>query len=107
MEAVTLRHVDKSYTTYGTEVVLTGQVRPSRTRQMLRDVSVSFPAGSLTAIVGRSGCGKSTLLKLLAGQEQPNAGEVLLPEGWRSGCVPSTSRTYPIPATRRPPACAI
>ena len=78
MEAVTLRHVDKSYTTYGTEVVLTGQVRP------LRDVSVSFPAGSLTAIVGRSGCGKSTLLKLLAGQEQPDAGEVLLPEGWRS-----------------------
>ena len=53
MEAVTLRHVDKSYTTYGTEVVLTGQVRPSRTRQVLRDVSVSFPAGSLTAIVGR------------------------------------------------------
>ena len=39
MEAVTLRHVDKSYTTYGTEVVLTGQVRPSRTRQVLRDVS--------------------------------------------------------------------
>lgn len=54
MEAVTLRHVDKSYTTYGTEVVLTGQVRPSRTRQVLRDVSVSFPEGSLTAIVGRS-----------------------------------------------------
>ena len=42
MEAVTLRHVDKSYTTYGTEVVLTGQVRPSRTRQVLRDVSVSL-----------------------------------------------------------------
>ena len=51
---------------------------------MLRDVSVSFPAGALTAIVGRSGCGKSTLLKLLAGQEQPDAGEVLLPEGCRS-----------------------
>ena len=28
--------------------------------------------------------GMSTLLKLLAGQEQPDAGEVLLPEGWRS-----------------------
>ena len=87
MEAVTLRHVDKSYTTYGTEVVLTGQARPSRTRQVLRDVSVSFPAGSLTAIVGRSGCGKSTLLKLLAGQEQPDAGEVLLPDGWRSALL--------------------
>ena len=59
-------------------------MRPSRTRQVLRDVSVSVPAGALTAIVGRSGCGKSTLLKLLAGQEQPDAGEVLLPEGWRS-----------------------
>ena len=44
MEAVTLRHVDKSYTTYGTEAVLTGRVRPSRTRQVLRDVSGSFPA---------------------------------------------------------------
>ena len=87
MEAVTLRHVDKSYTTYGTEVVLTGQSRPSRTRQVLRDVSVSFPAGSLTAIVGRSGCGKSTLLKLLARQEQPDAGEVLLPDGWRSALL--------------------
>ena len=87
METVTLRHVDKSYTTYGTEVVLTGQARPSRTRQVLRDVSVSFPAGLLTAIVGRSGCGKSTLLKLLAGQEHPDAGEVLLPEGWRSALL--------------------
>ena len=59
-------------------------MRPSRTRQVLRDVSVSFPAGALTAIVGRSGGGKSTLLKLLAGQEQPDAGEGLLPVGWRS-----------------------
>ena len=107
MEAVTLRHVDKSYTTYGTEVVLTGQVRPSWTRQVLRDVSVSFPAGSLTAIVGRSGCGKSTLLKLLAGQEQPDAGEVLLPEGWRSALRTFDLADVPYPATRRAPACAI
>lgn len=76
MEAVTLRHVDKSYTTYGTEVVLTGQVRPSRTRQVLRDVSVSFPAGALTAIVGRSGCGKSTLLRILCGLETADDGTV-------------------------------
>ena len=65
MDAVTLKHVDKSYTSYSTEVVLTGQTRESRTRQVLKDLSLSFPVGQLTVIVGRSGCGKSTLLKLL------------------------------------------
>lgn len=87
MDAVTLQHVDKSYTTYSTEVVITGQTRGSRTRQVLKDLSVSFPAGQLTVIVGRSGCGKSTLLKLLAGKEQPDAGEVLIPEGWHSALL--------------------
>lgn len=87
MDAVTLRHVNKAYTTYSTEVVITGQTRGSRTRQVLKDLSVSFPAGQLTVIVGRSGCGKSTLLKLLAGKEQPDAGEVLIPEGWHSALL--------------------
>ena len=34
MEAVTLRHIDKAYTSYSTEVVITGQQRESRTRQL-------------------------------------------------------------------------
>lgn len=55
MDAVTLKHVDKSYTSYSTEVVLTGQTRESRTRQVLKDLSLSFPVGQLTVIVGRSG----------------------------------------------------
>ncbi len=87
MESVNLRHVDKAYTTYSTEVVLTGQARESRTRQVLKDLTVTFPAGQLTVIVGRSGCGKSTLLKLLAGQEQPDAGEIEIPEGWHSAML--------------------
>ena len=66
MDAVTLRHVDKAYTSYSTEIVITGEQRQSRTRQVLKDLSVTFAAGQLTVIVGRSGCGKSTLLKLLA-----------------------------------------
>ena len=87
MDAVMLKHVDKSYTSYSTEVVISGQSRESRTRQVLRDLSVSFPAGQLTVIVGRSGCGKSTLLKLLAGKEQPDAGEIVIPEGWHSAML--------------------
>ena len=38
---------------------------PGQDRPVLRDVSVTFPAGSKTAIVGASGSGKSTLLQLL------------------------------------------
>ena len=87
MDAVTLKHVDKSYTSYSTEVVLTGQTRESRTRQVLKDLSLSFPVGQLTVIVGRSGRGKSTLLKLLAGKEQPDAGEIAMPEGWHSAML--------------------
>ena len=87
MDAVTLKHVDKSYTSYSTEVVLTGQTRESRTRQVLKDLSLSFPVGQLTVIVGRSGCGKSTLPKLLAGKEQADAGEIAMPEGWHSAML--------------------
>ena len=87
MNNVTLSHVDKSYTTYSTDIVLTGQERQSRTRQVLRDLSVTLPEGRITVIVGRSGCGKSTLLKLLAGKEQPDAGEIAMPEGWHSAML--------------------
>ena len=57
MDAVALQHVEKSYTSYSSEIVITGQTRQSRTRQVLRDLSVRFPIGQLTVIVGRSGCG--------------------------------------------------
>jgi sulfate transport system ATP-binding protein len=44
----------------------------------LHDVSVAIPEGSLTALLGPSGSGKSTLLRVIAGLEQPEAGQVLL-----------------------------
>ncbi len=36
-------------------------------KNILRDVSLSIPAGSMTALVGPSGSGKSTIAKLIAG----------------------------------------
>jgi sulfate/thiosulfate transport system ATP-binding protein len=44
----------------------------------LDGVSVDVPTGSLTALLGPSGSGKSTLLRVIAGLEQPDAGQVFL-----------------------------
>ena len=42
----------------------------------LKEVTCTFFANSMTAIVGRSGSGKSTLLNLIAGLDRPSAGSV-------------------------------
>ena len=60
MAAVTLDHIGKDYA--GTSV--------------LSDISVSFPADALTAIIGRSGSGKSTLLRMVNGLVVPDCGAV-------------------------------
>lgn len=51
---------------------------PDGELEALRDVSFAIPEGSFVSIVGPSGCGKSTLLSLMAGLEQPTAGQILL-----------------------------
>jgi iron complex transport system ATP-binding protein len=49
-----------------------------RDRDVVHDVSLSLPAGAVTAIVGPNGSGKSTLLRGMARLLRPRAGRVTL-----------------------------
>ena len=51
-------------------------VYPGTTREVLRDVDLTLPAGSVVAVVGENGAGKSTLVKLLARMYAPTSGRV-------------------------------
>lgn len=64
--ALAVRDVRKSYGSKGEAV------------QVLRGVSVDFPAGSFTALMGPSGSGKSTFMRCVTGLERPDAGSVSL-----------------------------
>lgn len=47
-------------------------------RTVLHDVSVAFPTGALTAVVGPNGCGKSTLLRAISSLLPVEGGAVQL-----------------------------
>ena len=47
-------------------------------RLLIDNLSFKVPAGAIVGIIGPNGAGKSTLFKLIAGKEQPDAGEVTL-----------------------------
>ena len=45
-------------------------------RLLIDNLSFKVPAGAIVGIVGPNGAGKSTLFRMIAGQEQPDSGEV-------------------------------
>jgi ATP-binding cassette subfamily B protein len=64
--------------TRGIELDRVSFAYPGTTDPVLREVSVTLPAGAVIAIVGENGAGKSTLVKLLSKFYEPTAGRVLV-----------------------------
>ena len=61
----------------GTEVIeFKGVSKSFGERLLIDNLSFKVPAGAIVGIIGPNGAGKSTLFKLVAGIEQPDAGEV-------------------------------
>ncbi|HWD16573.1 MAG TPA: ABC transporter ATP-binding protein [Casimicrobiaceae bacterium] len=57
------------------------------------DVSLDIGRGSIFSLLGPSGCGKTTTLRLIAGFEQPDAGDVFI-RGARVTAIPPYRRDF-------------
>lgn len=71
----TILECNNLYQSFGGGRPLLGKAKPRI--QAVSDVSLEIPQGQTLGIVGESGCGKSTLGRMLAGLDQPTAGEIL------------------------------
>jgi iron(III) transport system ATP-binding protein len=90
------------------QLAISGLRKAFGPHQVLADLDLEVPAGSLTAILGPSGSGKTTLLRVLAGFERADGGTVAIgdqvvdservhvaPERRRIGYVPQEGSLFP------------
>jgi iron(III) transport system ATP-binding protein len=90
------------------QLAVSGLYKAFGPQQVLTDLDLEIPAGSLTAILGPSGSGKTTLLRILAGFERADAGTVTIgdvvvdsdqvhvaPDRRRIGYVPQEGSLFP------------
>ncbi len=54
-------------------------------RPLFENVSAKFGNGNRYGLIGANGCGKSTLMKILGGDLEPSAGQVMLEPSVRLG----------------------
>jgi D-xylose transport system ATP-binding protein len=59
----------------------------------VQDLTIDFPSGSVTAIVGDNGAGKTTLIKMLSGVLQPDTGTLELDGQPVRHASPAAART--------------
>ena len=75
------------------DVRLVNAVKRFGTVVAVDDVSIDIARGSIFSLLGPSGCGKTTTLRLIAGFEQPDAGDVFI-RGARVTSMPPYRRDF-------------
>ena len=63
-------------------------------KPLFEHVSVKFADGNRYGLIGANGCGKSTLMKILGGELEPSAGDVVLQAGLRMGKLNQNQFAY-------------
>ena len=86
-------------------IAIQGLHKGFRDKNVLKELSLAVPQGSVYGLLGRNGAGKTTLIKSLLGLIRPQSGtvRVLGDDPWdfleetkeRIGYVPQTDRPYP------------
>jgi ATPase subunit of ABC transporter with duplicated ATPase domains len=67
-------------------------------RVIFQDVNIKFTPGNCYGLIGANGAGKSTFLKILAGQLEPDRGQVS--KGPKQRIAVSTRTSLPLRLTR-------
>jgi ATPase subunit of ABC transporter with duplicated ATPase domains len=57
---------------------------------LIDDLSFKIPKGAIVGIIGPNGAGKTTLFKMIAGEEKPDSGEIIIGETVDLGYVNQT-----------------
>ena len=68
-------------------------IKTYQNQPIIRDVSFRVERGEIVALLGPSGCGKTTLLRIIAGLEQPDAGQLLM-DGEDLTAIPVHARGF-------------
>src|SRR6201995_3676924 len=63
-------------------------------KPLFEQVTVKFADGNRYGLIGANGCGKSTLMKILSGELEQSAGDVMLQAGARLGKLNQNQFAY-------------
>lgn len=63
-------------------------------KPLFEQVTVKFSDGNRYGLIGANGCGKSTLMKILSGELEQSAGDVMLQSGMRLGKLNQNQFAY-------------
>ena len=63
-------------------------------KKLFEDVNVKFTPSNCYGLIGANGAGKSTFLKVLAGEIEPNTGEVIIPSNLRLSVLKQDHYAY-------------